>query len=149
MLSAASAVLLWRRDVTKDVAEKLLRKLDLKDSFGWELSKAEMSDLLADVPRKLAGVLPVEGLGEEYFASNRPAGARRSMENLEESAWWSKHLSKRMSLYCLVIALILFCVPTLVLLVVIKAIENADALSVVARVVVSVFTLVFSLEAVS
>jgi hypothetical protein len=31
-----------------------------------------------------------------YFASTEPPGARRAVENLRESAWWSMHLSETM-----------------------------------------------------
>lgn len=146
VLSVVSWALLRRRDAAKSSAEALLRKLDLKDSFGWEISRAEMSDLLAELPRRVAKTLPTESLGEEYFASGRPEGALRSMENLDESAWWSKHLSRYMSLYSLSFAVVLLCVPVLVLLVGAQASVDADALSQLAQVVVSVLTLVFTLD---
>jgi hypothetical protein len=146
LLSGGSAVLLWRRDVTRDNAEALLRKLDLKDLFGWELSRAEISDLLADAPQKLIERLPVEGLGEEYFSSRQPAGPRRSMENLEESAWLSKHLSKLTSRYCVVVATVLLCVPVCVLLISAQAMQDVGTSSLLARLVIVVLTLIFSLD---
>ncbi len=146
VLSAASWALLRRRDVAKGSAEALLRKLDLKDSFGWGLSRAEISDLLAELPRRVAKALPLESLGEEYFASGQPEGALRSMENLEESAWWSKHLSRCLSTYCFYCAALLVCVPVLVVLVSAQAVDDASTLSRLAQVVVSLLTLVFTLD---
>ncbi len=146
VLSAASWALLKRRDAAKDAAEALLRKLDLKESFGWEISTEELRDLLAELPRRVARDLREEDLGVEYFASRWPAGAPRSMENLEESAWWSKHLSRYMALYCLVGSLVLFCIPVLILLVSAQAVDDPGNVSVVAQVVVSVFTLIFALD---
>ncbi len=51
-----------------------------------------------------------------------------------------------MAVYCLVTSLALFCVPVLILLVGTHTGKYADTLSVVAQVVVSVFTLVFVLD---
>lgn len=148
VLSAASWALLRRRDAAKGSAEALLRKLDLKGSFGWELSRVETSDLLAELPRRVAKSLPPESLGEKYFASGRPKGPRRSMENLEESAWWSKHLSRYMSVYCFACAAVLLCVPVLILLVGAQAVVDVSTLSRLAQVVISVLTLVFALDVV-
>lgn len=148
VFSATSWALLRRRDTAKASAEALLRRVDFGRSFGWALSRAEVSDLLAELPRGVAKTIPPENSGEEYFASGRPKGALRSMENLEESAWWSKHLSRHMAVYCLVVSLALFCVPMLILLFSVQAGNDADTLSVVAQIVVSVFTLIFALDVV-
>ncbi len=148
VLSATSWALLRRRDTAKASADTLLRDLDLRDSFGWGLSRIEISDLLAQLPKRVARALPINSLGHEYFMSKRPVGARRSMENLEESAWWSKHLSRYMFIYCLVCAAVLFCVPALVLLVGTQTAGDANALSRLAQVVISVLTLIFTLDVV-
>lgn len=49
-LTIVSELCVWRSDKNKATAEALRRKLDVRDSFGWAISKAEMSDLLVRIP---------------------------------------------------------------------------------------------------
>lgn len=138
--------LAWRADAHKGIAEALLRKLDGRDSFGWAISGAELSDLLMRCPSKVGKLVVAKALSEEYFASKEPPGTRRALENLQESAWWSKHLSEQMRKYYLVLTCLLVGSAVLVLLISVQAIDNKQALSSLGRIVTSVLTLVFSLN---
>lgn len=85
---------MWLSERWKGAASELHRKLDLENSFGWNISDQEMKNFLA----RYAGDI-VNFAGKEkgnYFASNHPPGPLRAVENLEESAWWSMHLSETM-----------------------------------------------------
>ncbi len=110
VFSIASDLFAWRSDMIKGTADTLLRKLDQWDSFGWAISRAEMSDLLMRSPTNLYKLAPTEIVGEEYFASKEGIGAKRAMENIQESAWWSKHLSERMGQYCFAVTCILIAI---------------------------------------
>lgn len=138
--------LAWRSDNYKGIAEALLRKLDGHDSFGWALSKAELSDLLMRSPLRVNKLVVAKALSGEYFASKEPPGTKRALENLQESAWWSKHLSERMGNYYLVGTCLLVGIAILVLLISVQAIDNTQTLSSLGRVVTSALTLVFSLN---
>lgn len=97
-----SEVFLFLSDKYKGVAESLRRKLDFFHSFGWLVSPKEITDILLKLPWKLQqkiSSLP----GENYFMSGSEVGPVKALENLEESAWWSKHLSKIAFNYCLII----------------------------------------------
>ncbi len=94
VLAAGSEFLQWLSDRWKSAAQQLHRKLDLENSFGWEIGEREVKDFLA----RYAG--DVEAFSSpsagNYFASAEQPGARRAVENLRESAWWSMHLAETM-----------------------------------------------------
>ncbi len=146
MLAMMADWLGWRSDTHKGIAEAWLRKLDGRDSFDWAISGAELSDLLMRSPSKVDKLVIAKALSEEYFASKEPPGTRRALENLQESAWWSKHLSERMRNYYLAGTCLLVASAVLVLLISVQAIDNKQTLSSLGRIVTSVLTLVFSLN---
>lgn len=141
----ASELCQWRSDSFKGLAQSLQRKVDFRNSFGWEISGAEMSDLLMDTPANIWRPIPPPGAKDDYFASQEAPGATRAIENLQESAWWSKYIAKRMGHICLgaTITLVAFSLATLLMS--IDAVEDRDVLSSIGRVVTSVLMLVFSL----
>lgn len=145
LFSIASDLFTWRSDVIKGTSEGLLRKLDYLDSFGWEMSKAEISDILMRRPKNLYKLAPNEVVGEEYFASKEGIGAKKAMENIQESAWWSKHLSERMGQYCFIVTFILIAVLFGVLLLSVQTVNGSNTLANIGRVVTSALMLVFSL----
>jgi hypothetical protein len=146
VLAVLADWLAWRSEAYKGIAEALLRKLDGHDSFGWALSKAELSDLLMRSPLRVDKLVVAKALSGEYFASKEPPGTKRALENLQESAWWSKHLSERMGNYYLIGTCLLVCIAILVLLISVQTIDNTQTLSSLGRVVTSALTLVFSLN---
>lgn len=145
ILSIASDLFSWRSDIIKGTAESLLRKLDFWDSFGWAISKAELSDIIMRSSSNLYKLAPVEIVGEKYFASKEGVGAKRALENIQESAWWSKHLSEKMGQYCLTVTCVLIAVLFGVLLVSIQTVNSSSTLANTGRVVTSALMLVFSL----
>lgn len=146
MLAMMADWLAWRSDTHKGIAEAWLRKLDGRDCFDWAISGAELSDLLMRSPSKVDKLVIAKALSEEYFASKEPPGTTRALENLQESAWWSKHSSERMRNYYLAGTCLLVASAVLVLLISVQAIDNKQTLSSLGRIVTSVLTLVFSLN---
>lgn len=145
ILEIASEICLWRSDTIKDGAEALRRKLDIRESFGWPISNTELSDLYITTPDSLLKLAPRETQGENYFASQLPVGERKALENIQESAWWTKHLSEKMYQYCLAISFFLFAVILGSLILCIQALSSKDALINVARIVTSTLMLFFIL----
>lgn len=143
-LYIASELATWRSDVFKSSAQAVLRKLDFSDSFGWEISRAEMSDLVVDCPSRLRRKLPPEG-DDDYFTSSEPVGTNRSLDNLQESTWWSKHLSRRMGHITLGVSIALIITSIIVLLVSINSVSDFDTLTSIGRVVTSGLMLIVSL----
>jgi hypothetical protein len=144
VLSIAAELLLWQSNRTKGTAEALLRKLDSYDSFGWPISGAEMSDLLATVPSGVKARLSNQVNGK-YFASGEDPGPIRAVEDVQESAWWSKHLAARCSRICLWTTCIAVSTSIVLIVVSIETIRDFDVLSSIGRVVTSTIALIFSL----
>jgi hypothetical protein len=144
-LEIVSEICLWRSDTIKDSAEALRRKLDARESFGWSISNAELSDLYIKTPNSLHKLAPRETQGENYFASQLPVGEKRALENIQESAWWSKHLSGKMFQYCLIISLFILAIILATLIVCIQTSSSKDALINIARIVTSTLMLFFIL----
>jgi hypothetical protein len=144
-LTITSEWFAWRSDRAKSIAESLLRKLDYRDSFGWEISKSELSDLLARTSTKLRKRIPPEGERADYFASRDVVGSCRAAQNVQESAWWSKHLAERMGQYTFALMVAATVGSLLILVTSVSTIRNFDILSGLGRVVTAVLMLVLSL----
>lgn len=129
----------------KSVAERLLRKLDFNESFGWPISQLEIADAVVSLSRKGQSTIDIEMKSTPYFASASDVGWRRSMENLQESAWWSKHLSRSMGSIMLAFAVGLSVISVLFLIFFSLMSSAAGTLTTVNRVVISVLLLVVSL----
>ncbi|KPL80618.1 hypothetical protein [Herpetosiphon geysericola] len=144
-LSITADIFLWRSDNYKSAAEALHRKLDFMDSFGWQISKLEVADILANLPDSVAKKAENNHDQEPFFASTLEPGPKKALDNLKESTWWSKHLSNTMlSLYSLV-TFAFISLSIIILIVSIVTINNFDILSTVGRIVTSAISLVFSL----
>lgn len=150
VFAVLAEVFQWRSDALKDVAESLLRKLDLLDSFGWPISSREMSDLEAQ-NEGLHGAFVSQAPKEAYFGSQRTAGVDRALANLEEAAWWSKHLASQVGLVCALVVAALVVAAFLALVISVEAVQAttaahaAETLHGVGNVVTASLTLVFSL----
>ncbi|MNS21735.1 hypothetical protein D3C72_535040 [compost metagenome] len=102
-VSVASDICQLRSDSIKSDAEAILRKLDFRDSFGWDLTASDALDLLARVPDATFSAITAPRTEEEqpYFSSTAEPGPLRAAENFLLSSWWSKHLATDMFLLCL------------------------------------------------
>lgn len=135
----------WRSDVNKGKGESLLRKLDAWESFGWAISQAEISDLLARCPSSLDKLVFSKALEEPYFSSKEGVGAKKALENITESAWWSKHLAGSMRQYYLAVTCILTLFSIVILIFSIQTIKDVDTIASLGKIVTSTLMLIFSL----
>ncbi|MGE0244006.1 MAG: hypothetical protein AB7Q37_00050 [Pyrinomonadaceae bacterium] len=134
-----------RSNDKKSIAERLLRKLDLNESFGWPISRLEIADAVVSLSRKGQSKFESAATSTAYFASSNDLGWRRAMENLQESAWWSKHLARSMGSIILTLT-VLLSATSLVLLVFFSLMSPAaGTLTTVNRIVISVLLLTVSL----
>lgn len=73
------------------LAEQARRRNLLMDAFGKTSENLDLTDLLESFDVKLTKA--AESLEQpSYFASSRPHGLQRLKDNLQESAFWTKHL---------------------------------------------------------
>jgi hypothetical protein len=103
VLAIASEGIQIASDTRKSAAESLLRSLDICRSFGRNISETDKRDLLADLPRKLRKRFASQAKADIYFASATSDGPRRAIQNLIESAWYTRRQASVMVIIYLVI----------------------------------------------
>jgi len=140
-LTVVSELAGYRMERVRGVAQGLRRKLESFNSFGWEISNREMSDLVARCSSSVKKRVKREVTEEPYFASKEEPGPKRAVENVMESAWWSKHLSESMFWTCAVIIGCAIAGSIVALVVSVLAVTDHNTLSSVARIVTSVLLL--------
>jgi hypothetical protein len=145
VLMVGAELAMWKSDRLRCSAEALHRKLDFENSFGWQITPAEISDILARSPCDLERLSSDKETGSNFFASEEKPGPERAAANLQESAWWSKHLAESMWMVCLGIMVALVALSITLLVISLNTIRNALVLENVGRVVTSVILLIFSL----
>jgi hypothetical protein len=145
ILSVVSEISRWRSDDFKGTGEKTKRQLEEHDGFGWSISKSDLADVMAECPKRFLATLSHEQLAGSVFASDTGKGPKRAVENLRESAWWSKHLAKTTATGLKWIILILFIGAIFALLVSIRTVADRAVLANIAKVVTSTLVLGFSL----
>ncbi|MES3035499.1 MAG: hypothetical protein V4813_15975 [Gemmatimonadota bacterium] len=108
LLAIASEGLHVVSDTKKSAAETLLRSLDICRSFGRDISEADKRDLLADLPRELRKRFAMQPRADVYFSSEMSPGPHAAIQNLLESAWYTRRQASAMvTLNLAVIALLL------------------------------------------
>ena len=88
----------WRADALQSKAEAFKRKLEFQDGLGWMIPDAEKSDMLLEassaVKRKAYGTEE-----SRYYDSLETVSPRRAVENLRQSAWYTRHQARVMARY--------------------------------------------------
>ncbi|GAK51379.1 hypothetical protein U14_02623 [Candidatus Moduliflexus flocculans] len=133
----------WNSGRFKGMAETLLTKLDWNDAFGRKFSRKEISDLLMDLPARFRRSFSEE-IQEQYFTARTLPGARRAVENLLESSWWSKHLSKKIGFRYQVATWVIVVASLAILIVTIQTVKDFDQLASVGRAITSFVMCIFS-----
>lgn len=144
ILSGCSEFLIWKSNIWKSKADSLLGKLDFMDSLGWSISRSEISDLVVGTPDKIEKKLKIYNHFGDYFASVAPTGPKRAIENIQESAWWSKNLASQMMHVCIFTAIFIFLTSIFLLIFSIYTIKDFDSLYNMARASISIIMLIFS-----
>lgn len=144
ILAIGSEFCQWRSDILKGRAEGITRKVEYQDAFGWNFPTKDLSDQLTKIPAKKRAEI-AQAVKDNYFASKEPQSPKRAMENLQESAWWSKELAGTMLALCSII-MVIFLLGTLAMFSVsINTIRDYGALQSVNRVITSILSLLVSL----
>jgi len=133
----------WRSDKLRGTAEATLRKFDLHNGLGWEISSREITNLLASAPNS---VKKAARSTEEYtyFASTQDKGPVRLLENLEESAWWTWNQAKRMSKYVGVFGVVILVIAFLTLIVALQNTPSQTSADNIAKITIVVIVFIFS-----
>jgi hypothetical protein len=134
---------IWRSEALRHRAESLLRLIELEDGFGWKVESKIIADSLAKAISVAAKAASREREQGAFYASSETTGARRALDNLRESAWWTQHLAGSMAWITGGASVIVGLMALWSLLVAATLIRSATPL-VVSNVVTAVISLVFA-----
>jgi hypothetical protein len=134
-----------RSDGVKSRAESLLRSLDFCRSFGGTVSEADVRDLLVSVP-KVSGTTMGKSVADRYFESTEVPGPRGAVQNLIESAWYTRHLASAMATFYGVSITLLVIVSLSALVVAARSIGDEVLRDQVVRAVIAWMMLIVSLN---
>ncbi len=135
---------LSRSDAIKGTAQQFRRKLDLQDGFGWPIPATDLSDLLVRCPTSVKKRARNKHAAEPYFASADTPGPLRALQNVNESAWWTKHLAESMMKICRNTMIGGTLVALVALVVALQTTNDHSSLVNVARIVTGVTMLLLS-----
>jgi hypothetical protein len=117
----------WRSDYWKSQGEWAKRQLEIADGLGVAVDSRVVADWLTTQSKGfLDDVRDDETQGSDFDSTELP-GSRRLVENIQESAWWSKHLSRRMAIYLASILLAVILIAVFALSICISSLK-ADAI---------------------
>lgn len=142
-LPLINTISVWRSDKFKEIAEKTLQKFELSKSLGWEISTRDIADLLVDSPKRVK-VAANSVHDSQYFASNLEIGSKKLLSNLEESAWWTSHLSKRMCIYVGSIGIVMLILSFTTLFIALINKTNPTFSENIAMIIISLIVFLFS-----
>ena len=146
LLAIASEGVQLASDTAKAKGEALLRLLDLCLSFGRPISRADKRDIVAAAPKALRERANVAELTDFYFDSSENPGPRRAIENLLESAWYTKHQMERMAWVYGVATSGILLIATGALLITAREVAAAATREEVVRMVTSLLLVLVSLS---
>ncbi len=146
VLAILSELLQLRSDAVKSQAEALLRTLDLCRSFGHPISEADRRDIVVNIPRYLRKQFVGKDASDSYFTSTETEGPRKAIENLRESAWYTKRQSGTMAILYTALITGLFVLSVAALVVALYEIRNPQLIDQVVKLVTSWLLLIVSLS---
>lgn len=146
VLSVAAELSGWKSNSVREMWDVVHRELDARDSFGWPISKSEISDIMVQLSKGLRQRVYTEEAASRYFTSVEPPAPTRAIENVQESAWWSKHLARITGYIFAGITIVIILLSIIAVLFIIETINNYNLASTIARSIVSVVMIVFSLD---
>jgi len=143
LLTLLNVLFLWWSDKLRGEAETTLRKLEFYHGLGWAISRREIANLLASSPKAVKQAAYSTEISE-YWTSTSLESPFKLVENLEESAWWSKHLARRMSWYAGATGLVTIMVVLITLLLALQNLTGQSTPDIVAKVIILVVLFMIS-----
>ncbi len=142
-ISVVGSICQWRSDSLRQRAETLLRHVELEEGLGWEINLKVLSDYFAmAIPVEAGSKVRAREQGS-FYASTRPRGPVRALENLQESAWWTQHLASFVGWIALLSTIGLGLVALWSLLVALSVLGSASPIM-LSNVIAAVVALIFA-----
>lgn len=143
LISILGSAGLWWSESLRQRAESLLRHFEFEDAFGWKVDPKILADNLSKAIPLAAKAAARASEQASFFASVRPTGPLRALDNLRESAWWTQQVAWFMAKFVAVGVILLVLITLWSLLVAASVIGSTDPL-VVSRIVTAVICVVFA-----
>lgn len=128
----------WTSDKHKRFANRLLGKLELAKGFGWSITSKELSDIFFDIDDIN------NTINDNYFFSQGNPSPKIALQNLEESAWWTKNLSLKMFRYILILIIIITVFIVTALLITINNKQLQSNPDIINKITIALITLIVS-----
>jgi hypothetical protein len=145
VIIVAAELFQWRSDVIKGRCESLLRKLDLCRSFHIGISPADRRDIVSYLPSPLRKRFSDSELPDTYFTSSEPPGTRKAIENLVESAWYTRQQANIMAGVCIVLSVIVVGVALAALIFASNGVQSVATRTMISKMITAWLLLIFSL----
>lgn len=145
VIAIAAELFQWRSDVIKTRCESLLRKLDLCRSFDMPISPADKRDIVSYLPKPLRKQFSDTELPDTYFTSSEPPSPRKAVENLVESAWYTKQQASIMAGVCIVLTVAVVATALGALIITSNEVQSVATRANISKAVTSWLLLIFSL----
>ncbi len=132
----------------KSLAETAKRHHEVVVGFGISPSRTQLADLRQSLQNEMspeADALLKKGI---TYASSEPVGPRRALENLCESAWFTKHLANRCVIWVAATVIISFTIVLSLLLWSAATLGGAAGGVIAAKSVAATFTFLISVGAI-
>lgn len=142
-LVVLSVLALWRSSRMRDIAEGILRKFEFHNGLNWPLSGREVSDILASAPNRVKKAARSTE-PETYYTDAQAPSTQRLLKNLEESAWWTKHLARRMTKVTAIFSTLVLIIAVIVLVVSLQSGLSPEKADIIAKTTVNVIAFVFA-----
>lgn len=143
ILIILNAVFVWWSDKLREHAETILRKFETYNSLGWGINAREIANILAESSNT---VKQAARSAEEYiyFTSEENKSPKKLLENLEESAWWSKNLARRMAKYVGTFGIAVMSLSFLSLVIALQSSLPSATSDSIAKIIISIIVFMFS-----
>ena len=146
ILAILSEVLQLRSDGFKGRAESLLRTLDICRSFGRPVSESDKRDIVVNLPRASRKRFAGKQVHDFYFTSAQAEGPQKAVENLLESAWYTRHQAATMAVVYTILISVLLGVSIFTLVIALREITSPQLREQVVKVVTAWLLLLVSLS---
>jgi hypothetical protein len=142
-LVVMSVLALWRSSRMQNIAEGILRKFEFRNGLNWPLSGREVSDILASAPNNVKKAARSTE-PETYFTDTQAPSVQRLLKNLEESAWWTKHLARRMVAITALFSTTVFLIVFIILIISLQSVLSPTASDIIAKITINIIAFIFT-----
>lgn len=146
VMAILSDLVQFASDFAKSKAEFLLKLLDLNESFGRSISPMDKRDTAYIMPFGNRKQYQWEDVDGAYFASRENIGPKKAIENLRESAWYTRQQAFVMGVAHIGIIFVVMLVSVIAVMITAREVQDTLTTEKIVKVVTSALLLMISLN---